>query len=217
MIVAATGPVNMPLMIMAMMFVMMMFVTVIVGMRMIMRMAVAVMVVPLVIMPLVIMVMVIMAVMVMPVIVTAGAVVVGGALGAEGAGDRGREAALSADQLGRGRRRRDEQDVRGDLGGHVAAAELPGQPHQPGGVLGAHLQEILRGGAHGHEPPVIETQGVAILQGRGFVERHREGQAALGDQGTRGRGPSRVVEAHRVGDLVGAHRGPADDGGGGRR
>lgn len=212
MIVAATGPVNMPLEIMAMMFVMMMFVTVIVGMRMIMRMAVAVMVVPLVIM-----VMVIMAVMVMPVIVTAGAVVVGGALGAEGAGDRGREAALSADQLGRSRRRRDEQDVRGDLGGHVAAAELPGQPHQPGGVLGVHLQKILRGSAHGHEPPVIETQGVAILQDRGFVERHREGQAALGDQGTRGRGPRRVVEAHRVGDLVGAHRGPADDGGGGRR
>ena len=197
MIVAATGPVNMPLEIMAMMFVMMMFVTVIVGMRMIMRMAVAV--------------------MVMPVIVTAGAVVVGGALGAEGAGDRGREAALSADQLGRSRRRRDEQDVRGDLGGHVAAAELPGQPHQPGGVLGVHLQKILRGSAHGHEPPVIETQGVAILQDRGFVERHREGQAALGDQGTRGRGPRRVVEAHRVGDLVGAHRGPADDGGGGRR
>jgi len=157
---------------------------------------------------------VIMPVMVMTVIVAAGAVIVGRAFGTEGAGDRARVAALAAHQLGRRRRCRDVEHVGGDLGWHVAAAELPGQAHQPGGVLGAHLEKILRGGAHRDQPAVVEAQGVAILEGRGLGERHREAEAALGNERPRDGLPGGVVEAHRVGDAVGAHRGPADDRGG---
>jgi hypothetical protein len=184
---------------------------------MIMPVVVVVVIMVVVIMGMVIMGMVIMGMVIMgrvPVIVAAGAVVVGGTLGAERPGDRGREAALSAHQLRRGRGRRHVEHVRGDLGGHMAAAELPGQTHQPGRVLGAHLQEVLRGRPHRDEAAVVEAQGIAVLEGRGLRERHGEAEPALGDQGPRDRLPTRVVEAHRVGDAVGAHRRPADDRGG---
>ncbi len=56
----------------------------------------------------------------------------------------------------------------------MAAAELPGQPHQPGRVLGAHLEKILRGRPHRDEPAVVEAQGVAVLEGCGLREGHVE-------------------------------------------
>ena len=88
--------------------------------------------------------------MIVPVIVPAGAVIVGGVLGPEGAGNRGRDAALPADQLGRGGCRRHVEHVRADLGIHVAAAELPGQftPHRAdvwtavAGVLGGRFHLV---------------------------------------------------------------------------
>lgn len=164
----------------------------------------------------VVMIMVVMSVgmMIVPVIVPAGAVIVGGVLGPEGAGNRGRDAALPADQLGRGGCRRHVEHVRADLGIHVAAAELPGQAQQAGRILGAHLQEILGGRPHRDEPAVVEAQGVAVLKRRRLGECNVEAETALGDQGSRDGIPGRAVEGHRVGDAVGAHRGPADDRGG---
>jgi hypothetical protein len=198
-VVAAAGTVHVPMTMIVVAVLVDMIVGVIVS-----RITRMVMIVP----------MMVMAVMVMTVIVAAGAVIVGRAFGTEGAGDRARVAALAAHQLGRRRRCRDVEHVGGDLGGHVAAAELPGQAHQPGGVFRAHLEEILRGGAHRDQPAVVEAQGVAILEGRGLGERHREVEAALGNERPRDGLPASVVEAHRVGDAVGAHRGAADDRGG---
>ena len=159
-------------------------------------------------------VVVIVGMVVVPVIVSAGAVIVGGLLGPEGAGDGGRDAALPPHQLGRGGCRRHVEHVRADLGVHVAAAELPGQAQQAGRILGAHLQEVLGGRPHRDEPTVVEAQGVAVLERRGPGERDVEAEAALGDQGSRDGSPGRAVEGHRVGDAVGADRGPADDRGG---
>lgn len=212
-VVAAAGTVHVRMTMIVSVVVVAMLVTMIVGVvvSMITRMVV---IVPVMVMTITVMPVMVMTVMVMTVIVAAGAVIVGRAFGTEGAGDWARVAALAAHQLGRRRRCRDVEHVGGDLGGHVAAAELPGQAHQPGGVFGAHLEEILRGGAHRDQPPVVEAQGVAILEGRGLGERHREVEAALGDERPRDGLPRGVVEAHRVGDAVGAHRGAADDRGG---
>jgi hypothetical protein len=145
---------------------------------------VAVMIIAVVVMSMIVPVMV-MAVVVIAVIVPAGAVIVGRALGAERPRDRARQAPLAPHQLGRGGGRRDVECVRGDLGGHVAAAELPGEPHQPGGILGAYLEQVLRGGPHRHEAAVVEAQGIAVVEVRGLGEGHREMEPALGDDGLR--------------------------------
>lgn len=177
-------------------------------MRVIVRMAMPVTMVVMIV------VVMIVGMMIMPVIVPAGAVIVGGELGPEGAGDRGRDAALPAHQLGRGGSRRHVEHVGADLGIHVAAAELPSEAQQADRILGAHLQEVLGGGPHRDEAAVIEAQGVAVLERRGLGERDVEAEAAFGDQGPRHGIPGRAVEDHRVGDAVGADRGPADDRGG---
>ncbi|SDA13450.1 hypothetical protein SAMN02799622_00984 [Methylobacterium sp. UNC378MF] len=164
--------------------------------------------------PVMIVAVIMVGMMIVAVIVPAGAVIVGGVLGPEGAGDRGRDAALPAHEFGRGRGSRDVEHVRADLGVHVAAAELPGQAQQADRILGAHLQEVLGGRLHRDETTVVEAQGVAVFQGRGLGERDVEGEPALPDQGSRNGVPGRAIEGHRIGDTVGAHRGPADDRGG---
>lgn len=176
-----------------------------------------VMVMGMVVMGMVIVPMVVVPMVVVAVIMPAGAVIMGCPLGPEGARDRVRNAALAPHQFGRGGGRRDVEHVRGDLGGHVVAAELPGEAHQPGRVLGPHRVQVLRGGPHRDEPAIVEAQRIAVVQGRGLGERHRETEPTLGHQSLGKRGPAFVVEAHRVGDAVGAHRGAADDRGGGRQ
>ena len=178
-----------------------------------MRMIVGFVGVAVMIMVVVVMTMIV-PVMVMAVIVTTGAVIVGRALGSERPRDRAGEATLAPHQLSRGGGRRDVERVSGDLGGHVAAAELPGEAHQPGRILGAHLEQILRGGPHRNEAAVVEAQRIAVVEVRGLGESHREIEPALGHQCLGQRGSACMVEAHGVGDAVGAHRGPADDRGG---
>lgn len=210
MIVAAAGTVHVAVIMTVIMAVLlvpvlaMVFVTVLMAVTMVMR----------VIVPVLIVAVIMVGMMIVAVIVPAGAVIVGGVLGPEGAGDRGRDAALPAHEFGRGRGSRDVEHVRADLGVHVAAAELPGQAQQAGRILGAHLQKVLGGRLHRDETTVVEAQGVAVFQGRGLGERDVEGEPALADQGSRNGIPSCAIEGHRIGDTVGAHRGPADDRGG---
>ena len=157
-----------------------------------------------------------MIVVVVRMVVTAGAVVVGHTLGAEGAIDRGRRAALAADELGRGGRRRDVEDFGADLGRDVVAAELPGESHQAGRVLGADLEKRLRGGLHRDEAAVVEAQGVAVVEGSGLGQREVDMQPAIAVQVPVLSLTPGMVEADRVDDGVGADRGPADDRGGSR-
>lgn len=155
-----------------------------------------------------VMVRVIMSVMV----VAALAVVVGRALGVEGAGHRARRAALAAHQFGGPGRH--VEHLRGDLGGDVAAAELPGEAQEPGRVLGPHLQQRLGGGPDQNHTPILEPQAVAIRQGHRPVEGGREAQAALPRQGSGERLAGGMVEGDAVDDRVGAEGGLADEGGG---
>ena len=119
-----------------------------------------------------------MIVVVVRMVVAAGAVIVGHTLGAEGAIDRGRRAALAADELCRGGRRRDVENFGADLGRDVVAAELPGEAHQAGWILGANLEQRLRGGLHRDEATVVEAQGVSVLEGGGLRQRQVDMQAA---------------------------------------
>ena len=145
-------------------------------------------------------------------VVAALAVVVGGPLGLEGAGHRGGGAALAAHEFGGAAGH--VEHVRGDLGGHVAPAELPGEAQEAGRVLGAHLQQGLPGGPDRDEAAVFEAQGVAVLKGRGLGQGEGEGEAALPGQ-VLGRGlPGGVIEHDGVDDRVGADGDLADDGGG---
>ncbi len=155
--------------------VMVVFMSMIVGFVGVAVMLMAVMLMAVVVMSLIV------PVMGMAVIVAAGAVIMGRALGAERPRDRAGQATLAPHQLGRGGGRRDVERVRGDLGGHVAAAELPGEAHQPDGILGAHLEQVLRGGPHRNEAAVVEAQGIAVVEVRGFGEGHRKIEPALGN------------------------------------
>jgi hypothetical protein len=146
------------------------------------------------------------------VIVAALAVVVGRALGLEGTGHRAGGAALAADEFGGAAGH--VEHVGGDLGGHVAAAELPGEAEQPGRVLGADLEERFPGGADRDEATVLQAQGIAVLQGRGLGQGEGQAQAALPRQALRRGLPGGMVENDRVDDRIGTDGDLADDGGG---
>lgn len=109
---------------------------------------------------------------VMAVIVAAGAVVVRLLLRPEGALDRGGGAARAAHQFGSAVR--DIEHIRTDFGRHVVAAELPGEAHQPGDVLGAHFEERLLGCLHSDETTIIEAEGIPVLHLGGLFQREIE-------------------------------------------
>ncbi|MBE7203876.1 MAG: hypothetical protein INR70_39620, partial [Parafilimonas terrae] len=103
-------------------------------------------------------VMVAVTVVVVTVIVAAGAVVVGHLLRAEGAAHRSGRATLAAHQLGRRGGGRHVQHVGPDLGRDMVAAELPGEAHEPGGILRANLQQILGSRPHDDQPAVFQLE-----------------------------------------------------------
>jgi hypothetical protein len=154
-------------------------------------------------------VMMVVAVM-MPVVVVA---VMGAALGPEGAFHRGGDAALSAHQLGHGRIVLHVDGVVRDLDEAMLAAEMPGEAHEAQGVLGPHLQQALGSGLHLDEPPILEPQGVAIVDGGIHIEIEHDLGPALPCQPRLTAVARRVVERDRVDDAVGFHGGLADDGG----
>src|SRR5687768_951817 len=94
----------------------------------------------------------------------------GAALRPERALHRGHGAALSARQF---RQRRIVLDIEGvtrHLSEAVVAAEMPSKAHEAQGVLGLHLQQGLRLSLHLDKLPVLEPQGVAVVDGGLHVE-----------------------------------------------
>ncbi len=153
--------------------------------------------------------MVVMSV-VMPMVVVA---VMGAALWSERALHRGGDAALPAHQF------RDRwivlhvNRIAGDLDEAMLAAEMPGQPHEAQRVLGPHLQQALGRGLDLDETPVLEPQGIAVVDGRFHVEIEQEFGPALPRQPRLTAVAGRVIERDRIDHAVGFHGGLADDGG----
>lgn len=80
-------------------------------------------------------------------------VVIGAALGLEGAGHHGHGATLTAHHLGQHVIVLDIDRIRGDFCRGVAIADMPGDAHQAQRILGADLEQALRGGADLDQAP----------------------------------------------------------------
>jgi hypothetical protein len=196
MIVLAAGTVHVAMIMRLTMLVRMVVIMVMVIMRMMVRVRMGV--------PMVAMIVVAM-------VVPAGAVVVGLALGPEGAGHGSRGAALATDEFRRGGGSRHVEHIGTDLGRHVVAAELPGKPHQPRRILRPHLEERLAGGPDLDQPAILETQGIAILEGRGLGQREVEAEATLGGQVRMALSTAGMIEGDGIDDPLRANRGLPDD------
>jgi len=151
-----------------------------------------------------------MMVVMVPMIVVAH---MSAALRPERALNRGHGAALSARQLRQGRVVLDIKSIIRDLDEAVIAAEMPGKAHEAQGVFGPHLQLRFDGRLHLDELPVLEPQGVAIVDGGLHIEIEMDLGPAYTFERTMAAVPGRVVEGDRVDDAVGLHGGLADDGG----
>jgi len=157
-----------------------------------------------------VMVLVGVAVMVVSVVVVAH---MGAALRPEGAlHGRGR-AALPPRQFGESRIVLDVEGIARDLHEAVLAAQVPGKARQAKGVLGPHLQKLLRRGFHLHEAAVLQPQGVAIVDGGLHVEIQQDLGSALAFQRRVAAVPRLVIQGQRVDDTLGFHGRLADDGG----
>jgi hypothetical protein len=158
---------------------------------------------------------VVMAVVVMAVmIVMLTGVIVAGTLGLERPRHRADTAALAAGEFGEPRIVRDVDRVRAQLRKHVSLPKMPGQADEPYGVLGADLEKTFRRRLDLDQPPILEHDGVAVVQGGRFVEIECEFDAAMGRERALAALPGRVVEPRRVGDAVRLDGGFADDAGG---
>jgi hypothetical protein len=152
-----------------------------------------------------------MAMMVMmPMIVIAH---MGAALRPEGALHRGHGAALAARQLSQRRIILDVESIIRHLGETVIAAQMPGEAHEAQGILRLHLQQGLGRRPHLDKLPILEPQGVAVVDGGLHVEIEMDLGPALACQRPMAAVPRRVVEGDGVDDALGLHGGLADDGG----
>jgi hypothetical protein len=156
------------------------------------------------------MVVAVRVVMMMPMVVIAH---MGAALRLERALHRGHGAALTARQLREGRVVLDIERIARHLSEAMVAAEVPGEAREAQRVLSLHLQQGLRLGLHLHEMPVLEPQGVAVVDGGLHVEIEMDLGSALAFERAMAAVSRRVVEGDGVDDAVGLHGGLADDGG----
>lgn len=46
-------------------------------------------------------------------------------------------------------------------------------------ILGPHFQQALGGGAHQHQPAILQLQGVAVIQRHRVGQRQFKGKAAV--------------------------------------
>lgn len=72
----------------------------------------------------------------------------------------------------------DAQPLGHDLRGQMTIAEMPGEPHQMGGIGAADLDQRLRCRDHLDEATVFQHQSVAAAQGDGVFEIEQEFQSA---------------------------------------
>ncbi len=155
-----------------------------------------------------------MAVVVMVAMVMAAIVLGEAALRLEGAHDDGCDAALAARELGKGGIVLEVDRLSGDLGRGVPGADLDGELQEPGRVLGLDLQEPLRRRPHLDEPPVLELQGIAVVERRILVELDLEPKTALAREDAPAPAARLMVERHGVDDALRLHGGPSNDAGG---
>ncbi len=101
-----------------------------------------------------------------------------------------------------------------DLGRNVAVADMPGDLHQPHGIVRGDLDQPLRRGLDPDQPPVFQLHCVAVVEHRGAVEIEQEFQPALCLEGDAPPVAGFVVEGQGVGDALGLHGGAAKDGSG---
>jgi|GEM_PF-5267734 len=151
-----------------------------------------------------------MIMMIVPMIVVAN---MSAALRLERTLHRAHGAALSAGKFRQGWAVLDVEGIVRDLDEAVIAAEVPSKAHKPQRVLGLYLQQGLSLSLHLHKLPVLEPQGVAVVD-RGL---HVEIEMDLGPTLTFERAMAavsrRVIEGDGVDDTVGLHGGLADNGG----
>jgi hypothetical protein len=140
--------------------------------------------------------------------------VIGAALGLEGTHHLCDRAALAADHLGQNVVMFDVERVSGDLGRRMSVADMPGQPHQPQRVLGAHLKQFLLRCADRDQPAILELQAIALAENAGLVEIEQHVEAADGAQHCAAALAALMVKDHGVGNLVGPDGRLADDGSG---
>ena len=74
----------------------------------------------------------------------------------------------------------DAQLLAEKFGWQVAVAEMPGDPHEMGGVAGRDLGQRLRRRLDGDDVAVLEQQPVAMAQRHRVRQVEQEGRAALG-------------------------------------
>lgn len=74
----------------------------------------------------------------------------------------------------------DAQLLAEKFGRQVAVAEMPGDPHEMGGVAGRHLGQRLRRRLDGDDAAVLEQQPVAMAQRNRVRQVEQEGRAAFG-------------------------------------
>ena len=137
----------------------------------------------------------------------------GAALRLEGALHGGGRAALPPGQFGKSRIVLDVEGIARDLHKAMLAAQVPSEPHEAKRVLGPHLQKPLRRGLHLHEAPVLQPQGVAMVDGGLHVEIQQDLGSALAFQRRMAAVPRLVIQGQGVDDTVGLHGRLADDGG----
>ena len=100
----------------------------------------------------------------------------------------------------------------GNLCGRVTVADMPRKTQQPFRASCGDLDELLRRSFHLNETPVVELERIAIVQHHGLVEIEQHIEPALTFQGRTPFMPRLMIQHDAVHDLVGFHRGTADDG-----
>jgi hypothetical protein len=139
------------------------------------------------------------------------AMVIGAALRLEGPDDFLGEAALPAHHLRQHMIRPDIDRVGRDLCRGMAVADMPGDAGEAQRVLGGDLQQLLRRGAHGDKPAILQLERVAIADHRRPVEVEQQVETLLALQRDAALLAVVMIERHHVDDLLGLDGGFADD------
>ena len=150
--------------------------------------------------------------MLMTVTMVVATMVVSSTLRLEGAAHHLDRAALPAHHLGQHVIVLDVNRISGDLGGCVAIAEVPGQPHEPERIVGSYLEQALRRGIHRDQPAIIELQRVAIGQHGGLVEIKQNLLPSHRQQHGPPAGPILMRQCHAVDDPFDLNSRLADGG-----
>jgi hypothetical protein len=97
----------------------------------------------------------------------------------------------------------DAQATMGDLYRQMAVAEMPGQPQQVFGILGADFRQGFRRADNLDHAAILEADGIARAQGHGFRQIEQEGQPAYTFHGDAATMPIIVIQHHGIGGVSG--------------